>query len=505
MASIFDAAGSTKNVLIVALDYAKDKHLCLLCNGAGDELLKPFPVHNDRAGLDHLLERIQTTCRRRSIRLGNVIIGGEDNPAYAENFLYALDQHKEGFLVVRVNAWKAKKQRENIQASTDRLDLSGIAKTLINRDAYLVFDRGEHASEYADQRALRALSRTRDALVKVRTSISNRIHNEVKVLLPGFLDTSEENPLGPFSRASLSLMEKSDFHAGAFARKRPAPLAKTLAKFGVHEPALKAQNLIARARKALPPRPESVECRQQSLQRLVSTYRHLETLCSELELLSAGVLARTPAAVLTSISGIAIVTASGIGGELGHIDHLGPLGHMTSYAGVVPGIEQTGGPDKPGVTTRVKRRCNRRLKKHLVHAVFHMGIRIGPPEFIASYQKLKAAGQHADFVMARRLLHMIKAMMRNRYIYLPPELRGSNLAEAELLLDYLRESWPKLLAKWRSAKALSQAFAEDAPLGIWRRTIKEIAHIELPFDGTPPHMDGDNTLSRDPAATDNVG
>ena len=505
MASIFDAVESPKNVLIVALDYAKDKHLCLLCNGAGDQLLKAFPVHNDRAGFEHLLERIQTTCKRRSIKRGSVIIGGEDNPAYAENFLHALDRHKEGFLVVRVNAWKAKRQRENIQASTDLLDLSGIAKTLINRDAYPVFDReGPHGAEYDDHGALRALSRTRDALVKVRTSISNRIHNEVKVLFPGYLDTSEDNPLSPFAKASLALMEKPDFHAGAFARKRPASLARTLKKFALREPGSKALALIERAGQALPPRPESVDCRQQCLRRLVSTYRHIQTLCAELEMLSAGVLARTPAAMLTSVRGIGIVTAGGIGGEQGHVDHLGPLRHMASYAGIVPGIEQTGGPDNPGVTTRVKRRCNRRLKKHLVHAIFHMGIRIGPPEFIRSYQELKAAGQHADFIMARRFLHMAKAMMRNRYIYLPPELRGTGLAESELLLDYLGQAWPKLLGKWRAANALQQAFAPDAPLGVWRRTIRELSGIELPLDNTPPHMVEDKTLFRDPATTDTM-
>lgn len=497
MSAIFDAAQSPKNVLIVVLDYAKDKHLCLICNGAGDELLKAFAVHNDRAGFQHLLERIETTCKRHGIKRGNVIVGGEDNPAYAENFLHALDEHEKGGLVVRVNAWKAKKQRENIQASTDRLDLLGIAKTLINRDAYLVFDReGPHAEEYANHGDLRELSRTRDALVKARTSISNRIHNEVKVLFAGFLDSSEKNPIGPFTKASLALMGKPDFHAGSFARKRPASLAKTLAKLGMHEPALKAAALIARAQEALPPRPESVNSRQQCLQRLVSSYRHFQTLCNELEELSAKVLARSPAAVLSSISGIGIVTAAGIAGEQGHVDHLGPLRHMASYAGIVPGIQQTGGPDNPGVTTRVKRRCNRRLKKHLVHAVFHMGTRIGPPEFICAYQKLKAAGQHADFIMARRLLHTAKAMMRNRYIYLPPELRGSNLAQSELLLDYLREAWPKLLAKWSRAKAVPEAFAEDAPLGIWRRNIRELAGIELPLNSAPPYMCEDHTFSQ---------
>jgi hypothetical protein len=94
MAAIFERADSFKNVLIVALDFAKDKHLCLICNGAGDQLLKPFPLHNNRAGFEHLLERIQTTCKRHGISPKNVIIGGEDNPAYAENFLYALHQDK---------------------------------------------------------------------------------------------------------------------------------------------------------------------------------------------------------------------------------------------------------------------------------------------------------------------------------------------------------------------------------------------------------------------------
>lgn len=489
MAAIFERADSFKNVLIVALDFAKDKHLCLICNGVGDQLLKPFPLHNNRAGFEHLLERIQTTCKRHGISPNNVIIGGEDNPAYAENFLYALHQDKSNPLVVRVNAWKAKKQRENLQASTDSLDLTGVAKTLINRDAYLVFDeQGPHAGEYADHDSLRAFTRTRDAIVKGRTALSNRIHNEIKLLFPGFLDAEKSNPLTPFGKASLAMMERADFHAAAFARKRPDALAKILSKLRVHESEQKAQALIARAREALPARPQSVESRQQGLQHLVSAYRQLEALTDSLETLSAQTLARTPAAMLTSISGIGIVTASAIGGEQGHVDHLGSLRHMASYAGIVPGHEQTGGPDKPGVSTRVKPRCNRRLKKHLVYAAFRMGNRLGPPEFVEAYGKLKREGQHADFIMARRLLHMSKAMMRHRFIYLPPELRHNTYSQREQLLAYLQETWPKLVSKWRDARALDQALASDAPLGIWRECIRELYGIELPLNSTPPHF-----------------
>jgi transposase len=194
--------------------------------------------------------------------------------------------------------------------------------------------------------------------------------------------------------------------------------------------------------------------------------------------------------MLTSISGIGIVTASAsaIGGEQGHVDHPGSLRRMSSYAGIVPGHEQTGGPDKPGVSTRVKPRCNRRLKKHLVLAAFRMGNRLGPPEFVEAYGKLKRDGQHADFIMARRLLHMSKAMMRHRFLYLPPELRRNTCSQREQLLDYLQETWPKLVSKWRDARALDQALASDAPLGIWRECIKELYGSELPLDSTPPHF-----------------
>ena len=54
------------------------------------------------------------------------IFAGEDDPSFAENFVRALRQRK--YLIIRVNAWEAKQQRNNFQASSDRLDLLGIAR-----------------------------------------------------------------------------------------------------------------------------------------------------------------------------------------------------------------------------------------------------------------------------------------------------------------------------------------------------------------------------------------
>jgi transposase len=481
VAELFRAAGSPGKVLVAVLDFAKEKHLCLLCNGNGDQLLNPFPVHNNRQGLQHLLERLQTTAKRHAIDPKHVIIGGEDCPAYALNFLWALHHQKAG-LVTRVNAWKAKQQRENIQASTDKLDLYGIAKTLLNRDAYLVFDPAPaRRQEDRNHLALRELVRTRDALVEAQTALSNRLHALVKTLWPGFLDATSANPIRPFGPACLALMARSDFNVAAYAKMKPATLAARLQKLDVRDPAAKAAALIGRAQEALAPDPDLVEIWQSALQSMLSSYRHQEEVCRQLQHKQAQVLAATPAAVLTTMSGIGILSAAAIGGELGHADRLGTLAQMSSYAGIIPGTEQTGGPDRPAKSKKVKARCNRRLKKHLVHTVNHMGTLTGSAEFKAAYNALNINGQHADFIMSRRFLRQAKTLMVNRTVFLPSELCKSWSREG--LEQYLRVAWPKWRAKWREVGAWEAAIAPEAPLGVWRQMVKDLHGIELSLDG----------------------
>src|SRR5689334_12612272 len=168
---ILEQAGSPAKALCVALDYAKAKHMALFCNGFGDILKKAFPVDNSAAGLQALLAEVGRTCQHRHIRKKHVFFGGEDNPPYVINFLETLA--KQGYLVVRVNAWEAKRQRENHQASTDILDLLGIAKTLLQQATYCDQDQTH------SKRALKELSRTRAAFVEQWTVQKLQVHHYV--------------------------------------------------------------------------------------------------------------------------------------------------------------------------------------------------------------------------------------------------------------------------------------------------------------------------------------
>lgn len=83
--------------------------------------------------MTYLLEQVQRICQHRHIRPEHVFFGGEDVNCYSENFVNSL--RASGWLVANVNARDAKNHRDNLKANMDRLDLMGIAATLLNRRA----------------------------------------------------------------------------------------------------------------------------------------------------------------------------------------------------------------------------------------------------------------------------------------------------------------------------------------------------------------------------------
>lgn len=472
--AIFDRADSPRKVLCVALDYAKHKHVALICDGNGDILKKTFPVVNSAEGLAFLITQVLATARRRSIPNTQIFFGGEDEPSYVSNFLSGL--RAAGWLVVRVNAGHAKANRENSLASTDSLDLVGIAKTLISRRARLIDDHGAVLGGALIQ--MRDLTRSRRSFVRQKTATSNRIHAIVDRLLPGFLDDSKSG-IGPFSEASLALM-KERFSAPEIARRRHSALSATLRRHRVRHPEESAGKLIALAREALPPDPARVASQQESLHAAVELYECLEANAKVHTREAAILLAQTPYAMLTSIRGIGFVLAAGTGAELGDPAKLGSADAMCGYAGIVPRVWQSGGPDKASVTGSTSRRCNRVLKDWSVQGAQKMAL-YGPPEIKERFARWKAGGQHAAFAGARRYLRLVRGLARDQVPYLHPEVRRAN-APRERIAAACEESFEVMVAKWRMVPDWQRiAFAEDRPLGFWRRLAMEVHGAHLPL------------------------
>ncbi len=470
--AVFERAGDLRKVLCVALDYAKRKHLALICDGRGDILKTAFPVENNIAGIDFLIEQISATANRRKIPQKQIFLGGEDEPAYVANFTAAL--REKGYLVVRVNAYEAKENRENPLASTDTLDLLGVAKTLLSRRAR---QSGDASPQNPAYHHLREIARHRRTLVRQQTATANRIHALADQLFPGFLNDSKSG-LTAFCDASLELM-KERFSAPEIARRRPVALANLLRRNRIHHPDEIAAKIIQLARDALPPAPHRVATLQRTLAAAVDLHQCLSRNAEELKRDAALTLATTPYALLTSIPGIGFVLASGIAGELGEPRLLGSTDSLCGYAGIIPKTYQTGGPDSPAFQGHASPRCNRILKDWTVQSAQKIHL-YGPPELKDRITRWNANAQHGIFAGARRYLRLVRSLVLNEVPYLHPAGRA-RCAPVDDIAAAALETWAVLQRKWRTIPGgLDLILDEVHPIGMWRRVLKELHGIHLP-------------------------
>jgi transposase len=464
---LFEEAGTYEKVLCIPIDYAKKDHTVMFCNGHGDILRKPFAVKNSPEGIEYLVDQVKRSCRHRRIRQKHVFFGGEDVGSYAENFINTL--RSDGWLVAGVNAQDAKKQRMNLQASTDRIDLMGIAATLLNRRANF------SPAQSGIYRNLRQVVRHRRILVGLGTQVKNRMHTVVDRLFPGFLDEAKSGIL-PFSKASLWFMEDR-LSSVRIRRRKSRGLVRDLKRLGVTKPEEAAARVQQYAGKVLKPPGEHIYALQLSLGQHVKLYRSLQENIEQMEKEISLLLAQTQGAFLTSCRGIGIVLAAGVTAEIGNPYYQKALNNLASYAGIIPRVKQTGGPEGRSSTGHVAKRCNRILKDYLGQSANHLGLH-GPEELMADYKRRQAAGQHADFGMARRYLRMCMSLMRRSQVYLPSQLRKPGSTREDHAAYYLT-LWPALREKWNKYGALKAAFAEDRPLGQWRNRVQERYEIEL--------------------------
>lgn len=465
--SLFESAENRSKVMCVPIDYAKKDHMVMFCDGNGRIIRKPFSVKNSIKGKNYLIDQVMKSCRRHGINQQHIFLGGEDCGTYTNNFIAAL--RSENLLVAGVNAHDAKQQRENMQASTDKLDLLGICKMLLTcRGNCSPAQSGIYLN-------LRMIVRQRRKFVILTTGIKNRIHTIVDQIFPGFLNEKKSGIL-PFSKCSLLLMEDR-FSTHQIRRKKHSTLIKLFNRHGIKEPDSCAKKLQQYATQVLVPPEKHIAALQFSLKQQVKLFVCLQEGIQQLEKEIAEHLAQTQGAFLTSIRGIGIVLAAGISAEIGDPNKQKPTKNLVSYSGIIPKVKQTGGVEGKTITRKVGKRSNHILKDYIVQSASHIGLH-GPEDLMLDHKRRDAQGQHANFGIGRRYMRMAMCLMRNFQTYLPEDLRNKNSSMKKRAQYYLK-TWPQLHQKWSKAGALDIAFNKDMPLGHWREVVQEFYEIEL--------------------------
>lgn len=464
---LFAKAGKPEKVMCIPIDYAKRQHTALVCNGSGLQLRGPFNIHNTPEGVDFLNDIVNGLCKKHSIRRENVFFGGEDCGGFSFNFIHAL--LNEGYFGIGMNAHDAAEERKHQVASTDKLDLLGIASMLIKKK------QGRTLSpDYSQARIMRDLTRHRNALVKARVAASYRIHHLVDQLLPGFLDV-KQSPITPFSDASLWLMSQNFSPRQILARKTPV-LAEKFRLFMIRDAETKVAKIKQMARSVLPPPVSLCETLQINLGHEVTVYQHIDRCIQETNKDIARRLAVTPGAMLTSVQGIGITNAASLYAEIGDPNRDRALKRLCSYAGLVARLKQSGGPDKEAYTIGRSRRACVPLKRCMMDIALKIG-QYGNDDMKADYQRRVNEQQDVRLTMGRKMLRICTHLIRNTDFFFPPSIL--NNPDQDVRQAYILKAWDQVLIKWRNAGAIQQAFSPDAPLEKWRLLFNELYNLNL--------------------------
>jgi len=103
---------------VVGVDIAKAKHFAVVLDPVGQTIQAPFSFTNDRAGFDHLLERVAELGTRHLIN--QWVFGFEASGGYEKNLAAFLVEN--GHNVVQVSSYAAKRHREMMTGSVDKND-----------------------------------------------------------------------------------------------------------------------------------------------------------------------------------------------------------------------------------------------------------------------------------------------------------------------------------------------------------------------------------------------
>ena len=428
-------------ILIVPLDFAKEKHVVRLCDGRGQYLHKnSFVVLNDPSGIEYLLKRIQSACMRNDIKQAHVFIACENPHSYCIHFMQELQS--KGYKVVTVNAGKAKSLRKNSLASSDTIDLDGIANSIFNRQAGDLIELDELYY------GIKLNTRNYKRYTKDGARQKNRIGRLVDELFPGFLN-KKKSGIDPYSRICLELMSRG-FSVYKIRRMKVSSLSAKMRKLHINDAVNKATQLIEYASKVIAPSKIIVDTLSRSLEEAVKLYKALgEAANAELEQ-SAQLLVQTPYVTLLSIPGIGLVRAGAFAAEFGNPKHWRSRDQMCSYAGIAPRIWQSGGPDKAAIVIGLPHACNRRLKDALLQSAHQTGMtahvagkhlpQCKEHRLMRHYKQVNARAGKSGLSTARMIISLMRNMVLGGSLYLPHEL----ILEPEELAIYLTMSFEKM-------------------------------------------------------------
>ncbi|WP_242970450.1 IS110 family RNA-guided transposase [Agathobacter ruminis] len=386
----------------IGIDISKYKHDCCIISAANQKVVSKVTIENNKSGFEELLTIINSLSNPADIK-----IGFESTAHYALNLEIFLENSLLTFMEVNpVLISEYKKSKTLRRTKTDSVDCESIARWL------MTVEYKPHPKGFYHAYSLKSLTRLRNKLVRQRSFYLVKITNVLDHTFPEFKPFFSER----FSKTALYLLENYG-SAEKMARMNSVSYEKlrslSRGKFSPQQ-FLQLKELAANTVGV------NNSIFDVELNSLLTLYKSLE---KEIDILEKEIikLIEEIHPHYMSIPGIGPLSAAVIYSEYGDISNFSNSGQMLAFAGIEPGINESGTESHGG---KMVKRGSSQLRYTLINCCVPL-IRFDMT-FATYYAKKRGEGKpHRVAIthVAKKLIRVIYALERQDIDFNTQKLR----------------------------------------------------------------------------------
>lgn len=362
-----------KNMLYLGIDIGKNTHVASLIDESAKPLFKAFSFSNTTEGANNLIEKLSAHISDPA----EIEIGMEATGHYRLSVYSFLIE--KGFVIHVINPIQTDGWRKGTEIRKRKTDII---------DSVLIAD----LIRYGDLKR-KVICVLDQVFPEYHTAFSDIFGETSKELLTHF-QTADD-----FENITSEQLEKAleNVSLKSFARNKVTRISElAAASFGLKF------------------------CRDSfslQLKLLIEQIRFIEAQVSDVEAEIKSILDKLNSPI-TTIPGIADVTAAAILGEIGDISRFSNASKLAAYAGIDASVSQSG--EKESTNNKMSKRGSPYLRKALFNAALIAAFH--DPVFSAFYQKKRSEGKHhltAIGAVARKMCNTIFAVLKYDQPYSP--------------------------------------------------------------------------------------
>ena len=371
-------------MIYIRIDISKYKHDCFICKDTGEVIVDNLSFENNKKGFQQFLNLLNPYDNH------NVHIGLEATGHYGLNLKLFLE--KNNYTFMEFNPLLVKEFKKSLtlrRTKTDKVDAIIICQKLMS------IPYKPNSKLFYHKYSIKSLSRLRETLVKQRSKYMVQLTNILDIVFPEFKPFFNNR----FSTTSLYLLTKYG-NAEKIANMRdfdtPNKLSRgtfTYAKFAQLKQL--AKNTIG----------ESNEIYEIELHTLISLYNEIDSKIDSLDKQISTIIKELNPPTL-SIPGIGELTTAVIISEFGDFSKFSNANKLLSFAGLEPGINQSGTMSANG---KMVKRGSGYLRYSLMN-IANVVIRYNPT-FYDFYLKKRSEGKCHRVALS----HVCKKLLRVIY------------------------------------------------------------------------------------------